>query len=196
MKETNVVFFDHIRLNSTKLVIRIVLWIMLPFLSLLFVMIPTPFTVAFGLIGLISFIPLTVWLIIYAKNRTKTVYKLFPGCPAKYRFDESVKFDFETVPGEVRCQLDSSEKNSKFYTLQAIEFDDVSKVFKFVISSGIIIMPGGANGVYPTIRYFTGVVGAPDSEELMRLLKEHHISFKSFDTEMAYYVVAALNEKR
>ena len=139
MKETNVVFFDHIRLNSTKLVIRIVLWMMLPFLSLLFVMIPTPFTVALGLIGLISFILLTDWLIIYAKNRTKTVYKLFPGCPAKYRFDESVIFDFETVPGEVRCQLDSSEKNGKFYTLQAIEFDDVSKVFKFVISSGIIL---------------------------------------------------------
>ncbi len=169
---------------------------MLPFLSLLFVMIPTPFTVAFGLIGLISFIPLTVWLIIYAKNRTKTVYKLFPGCPAKYRFDESVIFDFETVPGEVRCQLDSSEKNGKFYTLQAIEFDDVSKVFKFVISSGIIIVPGGATGVYATSRYFTGVVGAPDSEELMKLLKEHHISFKSFDTEMAYYVVTALKEKR
>lgn len=196
MKETNVVFFEHIRLYGTKLGILLALWAMIPFLSLLFVMIPSPFTVVLGIIGFIAFIVLCVYLIIYTINRSKTVYKLFPGCPAKYRFDESVAFDFETVPGEVRCQLISSEKSGKFYTIQSIEYDEVTKVFKFVISSGIIIVPGGATGVYATSRYFTGVVGAPDSEELMRLLKEHHISFKSFDTEMAYYVVAALNEKR
>jgi|GEM_PF-1619214 len=196
MHKTDVVFFEHIRLFGDKLGVMLAIWAMLPFPCLVCAMIPTPFTVVIGVIGLILWIPLGIWIILHTKKEVKTFYRLLPECPAKHRFDQSVSFDFETVPGKVRCQITSPEETSKFHDVQKIEYDDVTKIFKFVVQSDILIVPGGAHGVYPTIRYYTGVVAAPDSEELMRLLRKHNIKFKPFDTEMASYVVEALKKKQ
>jgi len=192
MYKINTVFFEHIRLYGNKIGLLFAIWAMLPMPCMAIIFIPTSVTVALGLIGLIAWLPLGIILFIYTVKESKSVYKHFPDCPARYRFDELVDFDFETVPGKVRCRLASSEKYDKFYTIQAIEYDDVTKVFKFVILGNIIIVPGGATGVYPTLRAFTGVVGAPDSEMLMKLIREHNIKYKPFNREMAYYAAKAI----
>lgn len=201
MYKTKGVIFEHYRIFPKRYWVFLVLWGILPFECLL-CGVPevqnhlSDAILLLVLLGFIAWIPLGIILIIAFKNAGKKIYRYFPVCSKKYRHDATLEFDFERKPGKVCCKMTSPlEKSSYFKTVTGIRYDEMTKVLIFTWISNVSLSAGGRYGVQPKGTIVYVAIGAPDSVEIMKLMRENGgEGVGTFDTEMATYVAWALKE--